>query len=273
MLMICLVFYVFDGIGIIVEIIGYSLLIQFFGFSFIIDCMFFVDDFEKVWEVCEWICVVGECYQVWLIVVSFCVDSGLSVILVESGGLMLDVFVFFIELLECELVVSCYFWVGQVYGMVDFEIYYWCINVMNFVLIYDDGIVINYDDVDVILVVVLWVGKIFICIYLVLYYGVCVVNYLLIDEDLEQDWLLLWLCFYCKKLFGLMIDLDCLQQICQECCLNLCYVNLEICCCEVVVVEIMFCMECILILSIIYIFIEEILSKVLVMLGLQWEMY
>lgn len=273
MLIICLVFYVFDGIGIIVEIIGYSLLIQFFGFSFIIDWMLFVDDFEKVCEVCVWIQVVGECYQVWLIVVNFCVDQSLSLILVDSGVLMLDVFVLFIELLECELVSLCLVWVGQVYGMVDFDMYYWCINVMNFVLIYDDGIVVNYDDVDVILVVVLCVGKMFICIYLVLYYGVCVVNYLLIDEDLESDCLLLCLCNYWCKLFGLIIDLDCLQQICQECCLNLCYVNLDICKWEVVVVEIMFCMEWILILSIIYILIEEIFSKVLVILGLQCELY
>ncbi|MBU2049724.1 MAG: kinase/pyrophosphorylase, partial [Gammaproteobacteria bacterium] len=91
------VFYVSDGTGITAETIGHSLLTQFSGFSFITDRMSFIDDPEKAREACERIRAAGERYQVRPIVVSSCVDSGLSIILAESGGLMLDVFAPFIE--------------------------------------------------------------------------------------------------------------------------------------------------------------------------------
>jgi len=210
------VFYVSDGTGITAETIGHSLLTQFSGFSFITDRMSFIDDPEKAREACERIRAAGERYQVRPIVVSSCVDSGLSIILAESGGLMLDVFAPFIEPLERELAVNRHSRVGQAHGMVDFETYHRRINAMNFALTHDDGIAINYDDADVILVAVSRAGKTPTCIYLALHYGVRAANYPLTDEDLEQDRLPPRLRPYRKKLFGLTIDPDRLQQIRQE---------------------------------------------------------
>lgn len=267
------VFYVSDGTGITAETIGHSLLTQFSGFSFITDRMSFIDDPEKAREACERIRAAGERYQVRPIVVSSCVDSGLSIILAESGGLMLDVFAPFIEPLERELAVNRHSRVGQAHGMVDFETYHRRINAMNFALTHDDGIAINYDDADVILVAVSRAGKTPTCIYLALHYGVRAANYPLTDEDLEQDRLPARLRPYRKKLFGLTIDPDRLQQIRQERRPNSRYANLETCRREVAAAETMFRMERIPTLSTTHTSIEEISSKVLITLGLQRELY
>ncbi|WP_268622746.1 kinase/pyrophosphorylase, partial [Escherichia coli] len=93
------------------------------------------------------------------IVVNSCVDQSLSLILADSGALMLDVFAPFIEPLERELARPRLARVGQAHGMVDFDTYHRRINAMNFALTHDDGIAVNYDDADVILVAVSRAGK------------------------------------------------------------------------------------------------------------------
>ncbi|MDR6094640.1 pyruvate, water dikinase regulatory protein [Stenotrophomonas sp. SORGH_AS_0321] len=210
------VFYVSDGTGITAETIGHSLLTQFSGFSFITDRMSFIDDPEKAAEACARIQAAGERYQVRPIVVNSCVDQSLSVILASSGALMLDVFAPFIETLETELSSPRLSRVGQAHGMVDFETYHRRINAMNFALSHDDGIAVNYDDADVILVAVSRAGKTPTCIYLALHYGVSAANYPLTDEDLETEQLPPRLRNYRRKLFGLTIDPERLQQIRQE---------------------------------------------------------
>ncbi|NEK65381.1 MAG: kinase/pyrophosphorylase, partial [Xanthomonas perforans] len=96
----------------------------------------------------------------------------LSMILAESGALMLDVFAPFIEPLERELNAPRHSRVGRAHGMVDFETYHRRINAMNFALSHDDGIALNYDEADVILVAVSRAGKTPTCIYLALHYGI-----------------------------------------------------------------------------------------------------
>ncbi len=267
------VFYVSDGTGITAETIGHSLLTQFAGFSFITDRMSFVDDPEKAREACARIQAAGERYQVRPIVVNSCVDQSLSLILADSGALMLDVFAPFIEPLERELATPRLARVGQAHGMVDFDTYHRRINAMNFALTHDDGIAVNYDDADVILVAVSRAGKTPTCIYLALHYGVRAANYPLTDEDLESDRLPPRLRAYRRKLFGLTIDPDRLQQIRQERRPNSRYANLDTCKREVAAAEVMFQMERIPTLSTTHTSIEEISSKVLATLGLQRELY
>jgi regulator of PEP synthase PpsR (kinase-PPPase family) len=64
-------------------------------------------------------------------VVNSCVDQSLSLILADSGALMLDVFAPFIEPLERELASPRLARVGQAHGMVDFDTYHRRINAMN----------------------------------------------------------------------------------------------------------------------------------------------
>lgn len=267
------VFYVSDGTGITAETIGHSLLTQFSGFNFVTDRMSFIDDAEKARDAAMRVRAAGERYQVRPVVVNSCVDPQLSMILAESGALMLDVFAPFIEPLERELNAPRHSRVGRAHGMVDFETYHRRINAMNFALSHDDGIALNYDEADVILVAVSRAGKTPTCIYLALHYGIRAANYPLTDEDLENEQLPPRLRNYRSKLFGLTIDPERLQQIRQERRANSRYSAAETCRREVAIAERMFQMERIPSLSTTNTSIEEISSKVLSTLGLQREMF
>ncbi|MBV6863058.1 posphoenolpyruvate synthetase regulatory kinase/phosphorylase PpsR [Xanthomonas euvesicatoria] len=267
------VFYVSDGTGITAETIGHSLLTQFSGFNFVTDRMSFIDNADKARDAAMRVRAAGERYQVRPVVVNSCVDPQLSMILAESGALMLDVFAPFIEPLERELNAPRHSRVGRAHGMVDFETYHRRINAMNFALSHDDGIALNYDEADVILVAVSRAGKTPTCIYLALHYGIRAANYPLTDEDLENEQLPPRLRNYRSKLFGLTIDPERLQQIRQERRANARYSAAETCRREVAIAERMFQMERIPSLSTTNTSIEEISSKVLSTLGLQREMF
>ena len=267
------VFYVSDGTGITAETIGHSLLTQFSGTTFSTHRIPFVDSVERAHEVAERIRAAGETHGVRPIVVNSSVDPDISVAVAQSGALMLDVFAPFIAPLEAELGEKRLPRVGQAHGMVDFDTYHRRINAMNFALSHDDGIAVNYDEADVVLVAVSRAGKTPTCIYLALHYGIRAANYPLTDEDLESDRLPPRLRPYRNKLFGLTIDPERLQQIRQERRANSRYASLETCKREVAAAETMFRMERIPTLSTTHTSIEEISSKVLGTLGLQREMY
>jgi regulator of PEP synthase PpsR (kinase-PPPase family) len=267
------VFYVSDGTGITAETIGHSLLTQFSGFQFLTDRLSFVDDPGKAREARDRIRDAGLKHGVRPIVVNSCVDVQLSMVLAESGALMLDVFAPFIEPLERELEQPRQARVGQAHGMVDFETYHRRINAMNYSLTHDDGMAFDYEEADVILVGVSRAGKTPTCVYLALHYGVKAANYPLTDGDLESDRLPPRLKQWRRKLFGLTIDPERLQQIRQERRPDSRYARLETCRREVQAAEAMFSLERVPTLSTTHTSIEEISSKVLSTLGLQREMF
>jgi regulator of PEP synthase PpsR (kinase-PPPase family) len=267
------VFYVSDGTGITAETIGHSLLTQFTNHHFITDRIPFVDTPERAREVAGRIRDVGLSYGNRPIVINSCVDPELSALVAESGALMLDIFAPFIEPLERELGTQRQSRVGQAHAMADFETYHRRINAMNFALTHDDGIALNYDAADVILVAVSRAGKTPTCVYLALHYGVSAANYPLTDEDLAHDRLPPKLRAYRQKLFGLTIDPVRLQQIRQERRPNSRYAQLETCRREVAAAEALFRAELIPVLSTTHRSIEEIASKVLTTLGIHREMF
>ncbi|PZQ25829.1 MAG: phosphoenolpyruvate synthase regulatory protein [Stenotrophomonas acidaminiphila] len=245
------VFYVSDGTGITAETIGHSLLTQFAGMRFQTDRLSFVDDEEKARDAADRIRRTGERMGARPIVVSSCVDPALSALIAESGALMLDVFAPFIEPLERELGEQRQSRVGQAHGLVDFDTYR-RINAMNFALTHDDGMAVNYDEADVILVAVSRAGKTPTCVYLALHYGIRAANYPLtdgdletdrLDGDLETDRLPARLRPYRRKLFALTIDPERLHQIRQERRPNSGYAKMETCKREVAAAEAMFQVE------------------------------
>jgi len=267
------VFYVSDGTGITVETIGHSLLTQFSGFSFITDRIAFVDTVEKASEAAERIREAGLRHDARPIVIHSIVDPAVAQLLQSSGALMLDVFAPFINPMEVELGTVRQSRVGQAHGLVNFEAYHRRINAMNFALSHDDGIAVNYDEADLILVAVSRAGKTPTCVYLALHYGIKAANYPLTDEDLDSDRLPPRLRAYRRKLFGLTIDPERLSQIRQERRPNSNYAKLETCRREVAAAEAMFANERLPTLSTTHTSIEEIASKVMSTLGLQREMY
>ncbi len=267
------VFYVSDGTGITAETIGHSLLTQFADTRFTTDRIPFVDSPERAREIAERIRATGQQAGARPVVVSSCVDPELTALLAESGALILDIFAPFIEPLERELGLQRKSQVGQAHGMVDFETYHSRINAMNYALTHDDGVSINYDDADLILVAVSRAGKTPTCVYLALHYGVRAANYPLTDEDLEHDRLPQRLRPYRNKLFGLTIDPGRLQQIRQERRPNSRYAQLDTCRSEVAAAEALFRAERIPVLSTTHKSIEEIASKVMTTLGIHRGMF
>lgn len=267
------VFYVSDGTGITAETIGHSLLTQFTGTRFVTDRIPFVDGTDRAREIAQRIRSSGLSHGTRPIVVSSCVDQELTAVIAESGALMLDVFAPFIEPLEAELGQFREPRVGQAHGMVDFETYHRRINAINYALAHDDGIAINYDDADLILVAVSRAGKTPTCIYLALHYGISAANYPLTEEDLEHDRLPPRLRAHRGKLFGLTIDPARLHQIRQERKPDSRYAQLDTCQREVVAAEALFRAERIPVLSTTHTSIEEIASKVLTTLGIHRGMF
>ncbi|KAF1709764.1 phosphoenolpyruvate synthase regulatory protein [Pseudoxanthomonas kalamensis DSM 18571] len=267
------VFYVSDGTGITVETIGHSMLTQFTGFSFVTGRIAFVDSPAAAEEAVRRIREAGEQHQARPIVFHSIVDPVIAATVADSGALTLDVFAPFIGPMENELGAPRHSRVGQAHGMVNFDTYHRRINAMNFALSHDDGIAVNYDEADLILVAVSRAGKTPTCVYLALHYGIRAANYPLTDEDLETDRLPPRLRPYRRKLFGLTIDPERLHQIRQERRPNSRYAQLDTCRREVAVAEAMFKAERIPTLSTTHTSIEEIASKVMTTLGLQREMY
>ncbi len=267
------VFYVSDGTGITAETIGHSLLTQFTDTHFVTDRIPFVDTPDRAREVAAHIRATGLSHGTRPIVVNSCVDPELNSLVAESGALMLDVFAPFIEPLEQELGTKRQLHVGQAHGMADFDTYHRRINAMNYALTHDDGIALNYDDADLVLVAVSRAGKTPTCVYLALHYGIRAANYPLTEEDLEHDRLPPRLRAYRQKLFGLSIDPVRLQQIRQERRPNSRYAQLETCRREVTAAEALFRAERIPVLSTTHTSIEEIASKVLTTLGINRGMF
>ena len=267
------VFYVSDGTGITAETIGHSLLTQFSGNRFQTDRLPFVDTPDKAREAAYRIREAGLKAGTRPIVVNSCVDASLTTLLAESGALMLDVFAPFIEPLERELGQTRQGRVGQAHGMVDFDAYHRRINAMNYALTHDDGMRIDYDEADLILVGVSRAGKTPTCIYLALHHGVKAANYPLTPDDLDEERLPAKLRHYRQKLFGLTIDPLRLQQIRQERRPDSRYAQLDTCRREVAQAEAMMRREGMELLSTTHASIEEISSRVLEHLGINREMY
>ena len=140
---------------------------------------------------------------------------------------------------------------------------------MNYALTHDDGIAVNYDEADVILVAVSRAGKTPTCIYLALHYGVRAANYPLTEEDLETDRLPAKLRPHKHKIFGLTIDPDRLTAIRNERKPNSRYSSFAQCEFEVREVENLFKRENIPHINSTHFSVEEISAKILVEKGVE----
>ena len=267
------VFFVSDGTGITAETIGHSLLTQFSSVEFDTVRMAFVDSAEKAAVAAGEIRLAGERTGLRPIVVNSLIDANLSHLLAESGALMLDVFAPFILPLENELGLKRQPRMGQAHGMVNFAAYDARINATNYALTHDDGVDLDYNEADLILVGVSRSGKTPTCLYLALHYGVKAANYPLTEDDLEGEDLPKRLKPHRKKLFGLTIDPVRLQQIRSERKPNSRYATIEQCRKEVVRAEALFRATSLPSLSTTHTSIEEIASKVLAQFGIQRQMF
>jgi len=268
-----MVFFVSDGTGITAETIGHSLLTQFGDAEVLTRRLAFIDTESKARTAAQHIREAGEKLGSRPIIVNTVIDADISAALSESGALMLDVFAPFIGPLEAELGVPRMPRVGRAHGMVDVERYEHRIDATNYALSHDDGVDLNYEEADVILVGVSRSGKTPTCLYMALHFGIRAANYPLTDDDLECRELPRRLRAHRRKLFGLTIDPVRLQHVRQARRPDTRYARLDQCRHEVHIAEALFRQEGIPSLSTTHTSIEEIASKVLTALGIERHMY
>ncbi len=211
------VFFVSDGTGITAQMLGHSLLTQFEGVEFNQITLPFVDSVDKAEECLERIEREALRADGQPIVFSTLVNGDVREVVRRANALFVDFFETFIDPLEAGLGVKSSHTIGRSHSAMDKQEYKQRIEAVNFSMAHDDGASHReLSDADVILVGVSRSGKTPTSLYLALQFGVKAANYPLIPEDFERDRLPEALHAYKKKLYGLTIAPERLQEIRRE---------------------------------------------------------
>jgi regulator of PEP synthase PpsR (kinase-PPPase family) len=210
-------FFVSDGTGITVQMLGHSLLTQFEGVEFNQVTLPFIDSVEKA-EACleriEREALRGNGQP---IVFSTLVNGDVREVVRRANALFLDFFEMFIGPLETGLGIKSSHTIGRSHSATDKQEYKQRIAAINFSMAHDDGASHReLSEADVILVGVSRSGKTPTSLYLALQFGVKAANYPLIPEDFERMQLPEALRGFKAKLFGLTIAPERLQEIRRE---------------------------------------------------------
>ena len=267
------VFFISDSTGITAETIGNSMLAQFEGVQFDTHRLPFIDNPAKAEAASLRIKTKYAQDGQRPIVVNTMTSRSLCDIVAGSGALMLDVFAPFIEPLEAELGAKQSGAVNRSHGLVDFERYEARIEATNYALAHDDGLDVDYNQANVVLVGVSRSGKTPTCLYMALHYGVCAANYPLTDDDLDKLELPTRLRPYRSRLFGLTIDPVRLAQIREQRRPGSRYATLKQCRWELEQADRLMRRENIPVLNTTHTSIEEISSKIFEYLGIERHMY
>jgi hypothetical protein len=267
------VFFVSDGTAITTETVGHTLLTQFPAVHFSQERIPFIDSPDKAAEALERINLASANDGAPAIVFLSVIDDGTRAVIYRSDGIILDLFADFMDTLERALGTSRRDSVGRAHGLANSKRYDERIEATNFALTHDDGLALNYDEADLVLVGVSRSGKTPTCLYMALNFGVRAANYPLTEEDLEKQRLPNYLRAHRNKIVGLMIDADRLAQIRETRRPNSRYASLRQCHREVEAAESLLRGEGIEIIHTTTSSIEEIASRILMQLGLQREMF
>jgi [pyruvate, water dikinase]-phosphate phosphotransferase / [pyruvate, water dikinase] kinase len=211
------VFFVSDQTGVTAETMGHSLLTQFDGGAFRQVTLPFISTVDKAEEAVRRINATAAAEGVRPVIFSTLVQEDMREIIKRANGLFLDFFDAFLGPLEQELKVKSSRAQGKAHGMQDIGAYTLRINATNFALANDDGAITrDYDRADLVLVGVSRSGKTPTCLYMALQYGIFAANFPFADEEFETGTLPTSLAKVQRKLYGLTIAPERLQQIRNE---------------------------------------------------------
>ena len=211
------VFFVSDQTGVTAETMGHSLLTQFDGGAFRQVTLPFISTVDKAEEAVRRINATAAAEGVRPVIFSTLVQEDMREIIKRANGLFLDFFDAFLGPLELELKVKSSRAQGKAHGMQDIGAYTLRINATNFALANDDGAVTrDYDRADLVLVGVSRSGKTPTCLYMALQYGIFAANFPFAEEEFETGQLPASLAKVHRKLYGLTIAPERLQQIRNE---------------------------------------------------------
>ena len=211
------VFFVSDQTGVTAETMGHSLLTQFDGGAFRQVTLPFISTVDKAEEAVRRINATAAAEGVRPVIFSTLVQEDMREIIKRANGLFLDFFDAFLGPLEQELKVKSSRAQGKAHGMQDIGAYTLRINATNFALANDDGAITrDYDRADLVLVGVSRSGKTPTCLYMALQYGIFAANFPFAEEEFESGALPASLAKVQRKLYGLTIAPERLQQIRNE---------------------------------------------------------
>jgi [pyruvate, water dikinase]-phosphate phosphotransferase / [pyruvate, water dikinase] kinase len=211
------VFFVSDQTGVTAETMGHSLLTQFDGGAFRQVTLPFISTVDKAEEAVRRINATAAAEGVRPVIFSTLVQEDMREIIKRANGLFLDFFDAFLGPLELELKVKSSRAQGKAHGMQDIGAYTLRINATNFALANDDGAITrDYDRADLVLVGVSRSGKTPTCLYMALQYGIFAANFPFAEEEFETGALPASLAKVQRKLYGLTIAPERLQQIRNE---------------------------------------------------------
>jgi regulator of PEP synthase PpsR (kinase-PPPase family) len=224
------VFFVSDGTGITVEMLGHSLLTQFEGIDFSQLTVPFINSVAKAESCVARINEVARSGAVRPVVFTTFVNSEAREVVRKADALVIDFFEVFLDPLESELGVKSSHTIGRSHSALDKKGYTHRIEAINFALAHDDGASVKeFGKADVILVGVSRSGKTPTSLYLALQFGIRAANCPLIPEDFDRMSLPSALESYRDKLFGLSIAPERLREIRNERRPNSRYAELENC--------------------------------------------
>jgi len=224
------VFFVSDGTGITVEMLGHSLLTQFDGIEFDQRTVPFIDSVEKAQACVSRINEASASGNGRPVVFTTLVNPEIRETVRKAEAFVLDLFESFLDPLEGEFGAKSTHTVGRSHSARDAKGYTHRIDAINFALAHDDGASSrDLDKADVILVGVSRSGKTPTSLYLSLQVGIRAANCPLIPEDFDRMSLPGALQAHRRKLFGLSIAPERLREIRNERRPNSQYADLENC--------------------------------------------
>ena len=224
------VFFVSDGTGITVEMLGHSLLTQFDGIEFDQRTVPFIDSVEKAQACVSRINEASASGSGRPVVFTTLVNAEIRETVRGAEAFVLDFFESFLDPLEAEFGAKSTHTIGRSHSARDAKGYTHRIDAINFALAHDDGASSrDLDKADVILVGVSRSGKTPTSLYLSLQFGIRAANCPLIPEDFDRMSLPSALHAYRRKLYGLSIAPERLREIRNERRPNSQYADLENC--------------------------------------------
>ncbi len=264
------VFIISDGTGITAENLSNSLITQFENITFEKFTFPYTDTLEKAQQ------LVAQINQKFVetgikpLLFITIINTEIADTLKQASANVFDLFNTFLEPLEQTLQAKSSYTVGKAHGVANNSSYNYRMEAVDYALAHDDGVKVRgYDRADIILIGVSRCGKTPSCIYMALHFGILAANYPFTEEDLTHYRLPESLRLYKKKLFGLTIDSQRLQNIRTARRPNSLYASLEQCKIEVAEVEAMYRYENIPYLNSTHFSIEEIATKILTIAGIK----
>lgn len=225
-----LVYFVSESTAITAQTLGNSLLSQFEDVEFDRHYMPYINSVEKAEELVEELNDVAEESGIIPVVFATMPDSDIDATLRTADCHYYELFSGYLKQLSEAIGVTPSYRFGLSHGISNSRTYDKRMDVVNYSLTHDDGMILHdLDEADIILVGVSRCGKTPTSLYLALQFGIKAANYPLTEEDFERGSFPDVLRNNIKKLVAITIDPLRLQEIREKRRPGSKYASLQIC--------------------------------------------